>query len=437
MADMTPLRSNASAANTVAQNPTVGASKPPQINTGGLPGVQVKAMPAGPQIRDGQQKPVAILPGKDPKGAVATGGLPTIHVKNVQGGPSQVDDGRDTPVVIKDQKPMTETGHLPMVEVKLTDGGAEVRNVPQQQTMPPRLAGAAPVLSAPRNGQRVVRVGAPRVALPAAPQVPAFPSLSAEQLMLCRHLVDKYAGELRSTESPADETAASSIADNLKLADETLAAIDEAMDAIAARAAQPAEEAALVAGVAEPAAEAPAPALAPVPRAVGYVAPRPGTGGHYTPAGVSTVRTAPNLAPATRPAAVHMASGSVRTQGNASMAPRRVAKAGRAAPVTPSAPLPPVIVKMDNGRPAIQNQAEVAAAREAFAAELAATGSPEAAGAAARRAAPSVPLPPVIVKMDGGRPTVQNQAEVAAAKAAFEAELAAAVPDATNIGEPE
>jgi hypothetical protein len=313
-------------------------------------------------------------------------------------------------------------------------GPPEVRNVPQQQTMPPRLAGAPPVLSAPRGGQRVVRVGAPRATLP-APQSPA-PSLSADEFMLCRHLVEKYAGELRaaeaSTEAPAVDAAASSIADNLNLADKTIAAIDEAMKLIATQQALT-SEAEVVVEPAEPVTVAPASA----PRAVGYVAPRPLTGGHHTPAGVSTMRTAPNLAPGTRPAAVHMASGSVRTQGNASMAPRRVAKGGRAAPVTPSAPLPPVIVKMDGGRPAVQNQAEVAAAREAFAAELAATGSPDAAAAAARRAAPSVPLPPVIVTMDGGRPKVQNQAEIAAAKAAFEAELAAAIPGATNIGEPE
>jgi hypothetical protein len=59
--------------------------------------------------------------------------------------------------------------------------------------------------------------------------------LMADQLLLCRHLADKYLGELRAGigEAPVEEA----LANNVKLAEATIAAIDAAMVAMTAAAA--------------------------------------------------------------------------------------------------------------------------------------------------------------------------------------------------------
>lgn len=412
MAETTLLRSNA-----IQHNASLANQKPGQVNVGGLPSAQIKPVPRGPQVHEGQQKPVTILPGKDPQGAVAAGGLPMVQIKMTQNG-AQRDDGQEQTVVIKDNRQTLATGGLPVVDVKMTKAGPEVQNMPTVSSAPPQIASAPPALSAPR----VTRIVAPQAA--AAPVLDLSLPLTTDHLMLCRHQVDKYASELRaaavaaattdvtaetSGEAPA-EIVRSPSTDAIKFADEAIAAIDATLELIAARAAQPPVEQAL----------AVVPAVAAAPPRRGFSL-RPAAGGHFTPAGALTARTpgAPNVTHVTRPTATHAASGSVRTQGNTSMAPRRVARKH-----VPGEPLPPVIVKMDGGRPTVQNQDEVAAARAAV---VPAAATPT-----------TSPLPPVIVKMNGGRPQVQNQAEIAAAKAAFEAEVAASVgPGATLIAERE
>ena len=101
MAEFTLLRNAAT-----VQNAPVGTSRPSQVNAGALPLVQVRTIPAGPLIQEGQQRPVQILPSKD---SVQAGGLPMIQVKMTQDGP-QRDDGQNRTVVVRDGKRPVQAG---------------------------------------------------------------------------------------------------------------------------------------------------------------------------------------------------------------------------------------------------------------------------------------------------------------------------------------
>jgi len=369
MAETTMLRQNA-----IVRNASVGASPPHgPVKTGELSLVQVRQPPAGPQVREGQQRPVTILPPKDADSAVRTGGLPMVKVKMTDG-KAKLDDGQDNGgVVIRNNAQTVAAGNLPMVQVKMENGRPQVQTVPNIAAGPPQIPSAAPALSAPRvaqsaQGPRVTRIAAPRPALAApapqaAPQVelPSVPEMPMDQLMLCRHAVDKYLAEQRAAVD-VESVEGAQVAEVVTLAAEALKTIDETMVAIAVREEAAAQAAAFAAS---------APVVAPIaaPRANAYVAPRPVTGGHFLPASIvpSTPRTTGYVAP--RPG--------VRTGGgNAALSPRRVQRA-----VQPGQGLPPVIVQMDNGRPMVQSGAV---------------------------ASGQASLPPVIVQMNNGRPQVQN-----------------------------
>ena len=473
MADATLLRNNAIVKN--AQT----APRPPHgvVQSGALPLVNVKPIPGGPQVKE-QPKSVQILPPKDAKAAVVTGGLPMVQIKNTQNGP-QPDDGQDRTVIVRDHQHSTvSAGGLPMVDVLLTKEGRQVQTLPNVQDGPPHIPAAPPVVSqpraaAPRPGGYVnqgyiargaapvvgsrVRIAAPntppvvnrlgtmesRAVVPstasmlAAPQplLPAVPETTVEQLMLYQHLVQRYITDLSAAENAArsanasaegaadgastegastdaatdaasaDEPLAPPMSDALKFAYETLAHIEEVLIATAVRAeavkaaaaAPPVVAPVAVPTVAVAASGSIAPASAVNRAAATSIAPAPGVS--YTAGRVGPARSY-----------THAGAGG-RTQRNAGMAPRHTARG----------PLPMVMVKMDGERPTVQNQAEVAQARAAVAAEAAAVhhqAMPGMAEAMQPGAAPRGPLPMVVVKMDGERPTVQNQAEVAQARAA-------------------
>jgi len=262
---------------------------------------------------------------------------------------AQIDDGQDKPVVIlppKDQRHAVTTGGLPMVQMRRAQAGLPVQTLPHVKGAPPQIQGPQPGLSS----QRVVRVAAPKqVPLPPVPEFPA------DQLMLCRYLLGKYLTDLRSAEpvvsggvesaeasstegAPADPTTAFNGATNVNLAEAAISTIDQALVAVAVRA--EAEAAASLSETQETQVVVPtlptAPAVSIIPAAptASYVAGRVGDRPHGYAGG--------------------------RVQRNAAMAPRRVARPGA---------LPPVIVKMENGRSVVQNQAEVAAVRAAVAAQ--------------------------------------------------------------------
>ena len=366
MSDITLLKNNA-----IVRNASVGITPPHgPVKTGELPLVQVKMAPGGPQVQEGQQKPVTILPPKDEKSAVTTGGLPMVSVKMTQNGP-QPDDGRDQSVVIKDSKHgAVATGGLPMIQVKMDGGKPQVQTVPNVAGGPPQIPAAPPVLSAPRvvrvaanqgyvatptalatvprhgyvsrtaapgtNPVRVTRVGVPQVALPPVPE------FATDQLMLCLHLADTYlkgllAAEMSSESSSETIIDAPVVSEAIQLAKATLATIDDVLVATAVRA-----EAAVIAAQAPVAVVPAAPivaaaastSIAPTP-SVAYTAGRVGSRSYSMPG--------------------------ARSQRNAAMAPRRTPR--------PDSPLPPVIVKMDGQRAVVQNPAEIAQAKAALEAQ--------------------------------------------------------------------
>jgi len=341
MADTTLLRTSA-----IVQNATAGVSKPPLVSTGALSQVQVKMTPAGPQVQEGQQRPVQILPPRDAKSALQTGGLPMVQVKMTGNGP-QLDDGQNRSVVIKDGRPSgVNAGSLPMVQVKMTGNGPQVQTLSNVHGGPPQIPAATPVLSAPRGA----RAAAPRQVYPrqlAQAQVqahtaPQGPELSIDQLMLCRHLVDKYLGEQRTGDGTAE-----TVADNVKLAEDTIFVIDQACAAATEQVTSEVVTADLL----------DAPAEIPVVRATGYVAPAA-----YTPLGSPVMARPAPARPAPARGFVAPRPGGGRRVGNVSLTPRRVARVG--------GPLPMVQVKMDGQRAVVQNQAEVAAIKAAQLAEI-------------------------------------------------------------------
>jgi hypothetical protein len=195
----------------------------------------------------------------------------------------------------KGAKPQAQlSGALPVVQVNMNSGGPQIQGgqgtARQGVTiLPPKGArrnfstGGLPNQPAKQG----VVILPPKEQRASAAQAP----LTADQLLLCRHLADKYLVELRSTaevQVEGEQQVEGSVSDNIKLAEVTIAAIDSAMAEMTAAAA-----------VAVAAAAAPP----PPPRAV--------------------------------------AAGTRSTQGAASATPRRVA---RPAP-------PPVVVRMDAGQP--------------------------------------------------------------------------------------
>jgi hypothetical protein len=191
-------------------------------------------------------------------------------------------------------KPQTQlSGALPVVQVNMNAGGPQIqggRGTARQGVtiLPPKggtrnfTTGGLP--NQPAKPSVVVMSREQRVAVAAGAEAP----LTADQLLLCRHLVDKYLDEQRA--AIGEEQIEGAVIDNVKLGEATIGSIDAAM-------------AAMTAAAAAAAATAAAAAAAPPPRrAVAVGGPR------------------------------HVAAGA---------APRRVA---RPAP-------PPVIVTMDAGRP--------------------------------------------------------------------------------------
>lgn len=332
MSETTILRTSA-----IVRNATFAPPQHGPVKTGELPLVQVRMAPGGPQIQNGQQKAVEILPPRDAESAIALGGLPMVQVKMTQNGP-QADDGRDQTVVIKSpQRGGTAVGGLPLLQVKMTQAGPQVQTLSTVQGGPPQIPAAAPALSAPRQT-------APRQVI-----LPAVPELPMDQLMLCRHLVEKYLVEQRAIDTAEDTTgdnATVSVA-NVKLAELTILMLDEALVATAVRA-----EAAN-----SPVQEVDSPAVVTVLPTLSYAA-------------ATSIAPAPTASyVAGRVGARPQAFTGARTQRNASLAPRRVA----------GAPLPPVIVKMDGGRAVVENRAEFEQVRASVLNPETLDGSPESA----------------------------------------------------------
>lgn len=361
MSDTTLLRQNA-----IRNNATIGALQHGPVKTGELPHVQVKPVAAAPQLRESQQQQTVSILAPNSKGAVTSGSLPMVQVKMGQNGP-QADDGRDTPVVIKDHKQQTvAAGQLPMVQVKMESGQPKVQTMLNVQGGPPRIPTAAPALSAPRIAQAapgVMRVAAP-VAQIAAPVLPEVPELTTDQWMICQHALAKYAEALQATEgSDAEDSQTFAV---IQLAKKTRDDIDQTLVAIAIHA--------------EALANGTAVASAPATRANHYVTPRAGTGGFYSPAALSPqgqaqAPAAPTsvtaIAQAPRSGGFVMQQPSVRrTQLNSGLVPRGVRRAAQ-----PGA-LPMVQVKMDGQRPSVQNKAELEAALAAREAQTQAAEAP-------------------------------------------------------------
>jgi hypothetical protein len=359
MSETTLLRNNA-----IRNNASVGAQTPGPVKTGELPNVQVKPVAAAPQVRQSQQQNNVQVLAPNSKGAVTTGNLPMVQIKMGQNGP-QPDNGQESPVVIKDHKQQTvATGQLPMVQVKMDGGKPKVQTMSNVQGGPPRIATPAPALSAPRVAQPgVMRVAAPAPQI-VAPPLPEVPELSTDELMICQHALAKYIDALQQIEGSDVEDSEAFGA--IKLAKEASDNIDQILVAITIRN----EAAANAAAAAE---TAPIPAPAPVAAAGGYTAPRAVTGGYYSPAALSpqghaqvqAQQAAPQQPVAVVPSAprsggyVMQQSSVRRTQLTSGLAPRGV----RRAPAGNG--LPMVQVKMDGQRPTVLNQAELEAAKAA------------------------------------------------------------------------
>src|SRR5258706_1027848 len=107
-----------------------------------------------------------------------SGPLPVVQVNMTANGP-QIQGGKHArPVVVmplKGRPAPGAPGALPMLQVKMTPGGPQVHR------------STVPATSQLRSVARVQ-----------VPKAPAPELLTADQLMLCRHLVDKYLGELRA-----------------------------------------------------------------------------------------------------------------------------------------------------------------------------------------------------------------------------------------------
>ena len=356
MAETTLLRTTA-----IVANAAVGTSRPPPVSAGSLPLVQVKPV-APARVQEGQQqKMVTILPPKDDAAAVQTGGLPMVKVKMTDGKP-KLDDGMNNNVVVKDNRNTVSAGGLPMVQVRMENGKPQVQSMPNVQSARPQIPSAPPTaLTQPR----VARIAAPapvqfRPQAPtqsygqpqaygqplgqphvqvSAPTVAPTPELSIDELMLTRHALDKYLGEQRGDDASAE------VSDNVKIGEVALGKFDQMIEAASS-----------VAQAVEVPVEAPAASQVAVPAIQVNAAPiRAAAVGYVPPASYTQQRRAmpTNGYVAPRPGG----HSRVNTRNNA-LAPRRVARTGQS-------PLPMVQVKMDGGIANVQNQAEIAAAREA------------------------------------------------------------------------
>lgn len=332
MAETTVLRTSA-----IVRNASIDTTPPHgAVRSGQLPLVQVKMAPGGPQVQEGQQRPVEILPPRDEKAAIATGGLPLIQVKMTQNGP-QIDNGREQAVVIQGIKPAgVATGGLPMLQVKMTQGGPQVQTLPTVKGGPPQIQAAPPSLSVAR-GARVGTSTRQVIAAPRQVALPPVPELTMEQLMLCRHLVESYLGTLRTDNATVTETASEglpeikAVAEHVQIAVLTTATLDEMLVATAVRA--------------EAAAQAAAHAPEVTSRALISAS------GHAAEASISSAPSAAYIAG--RVGLRPQVFAGARVQRNAALAPRRVAPA--------DTQLPPVIVTMEGRRPVVQKQSPLPA----------------------------------------------------------------------------
>jgi len=194
-----------------------------------------------------------------------------------------------TPQANSSKPHATMSGALPVVNVNMNAGGPQIQGgqqVRQGVTILPPKAGQRNFTTGGLPNQpakQSVVISAPKGAVAAAPS----PELSADQLLLCRHLAVKYVDDQRALlgGDPLPEEALG----NIQLAEATIVTIDAVMTAMTA-----------------------AKAAAVVP----------------TPAPTQPSRSVANQR------SVQLA---------ASAAPRRIAR--------PGAPPPPVIVTMDAGQP--------------------------------------------------------------------------------------
>ena len=388
MSETTLLRQNA-----IRNNASVGATTPGPIKTGELPHVQIKAVPSAPQLQASQQQKTVQILAPNSKGAITSGDLPMVQIKMGQNGP-QPDNGQESAVVVRENKqPTLAAGGLPMVQVKHDGGPPKIQTMPNVANGPPRIPTAAPALSAPRTVQTgVTRVAAPVPAPVPAPVVaavplPELPTFSTDELMLFQHVLTIYVANLSSTTEVSAEGAESGEprpeSEAVQFARAVLAKTDDALVAIAIHV----EAAANSAAIAE---TTPVEAPPAAPRASGYVTPRAGTGGYYSPAAVAPQaqqsyqvpqhmprQVLPQQAPAPAAAAPRaggyvMQQASVRrTQLNSGLVPRGVPRAKGA-----DGKLPMAIIQMNGQKAVVQNQAEIDAARAALAAQAAAAEAP-------------------------------------------------------------
>jgi len=316
MTDMSPLKNNA-----IVRNASTGpqpAHGP--VKTGELSQVLVKPAPVGPKIQEGQQRPVQIM-APNSRGATI-GQLPMVQVKMTSNGP-QLDDGRGNSqsVIIRDTKPRATANALPMVQVSMTSTGPQVSQaLPAVQSAPPQIRAVAPAQSSSR---------VPRIAVPATvPASSPLPELTEEQLMLCRHAVDKFVTEARGLENHEEYVV---------LGESTISALDQVMAAQLVRDTPPIAATPTIAATA-------ATSISPTP-SVSYTAGRVGT------------------APRMQPAASQPRGFTLNARGgqrHGGLAPRRTTarRPGDSA-------LPMVEVRMDGKNAQVQNVAEYQAAREA------------------------------------------------------------------------
>lgn len=127
------------------------------------------------------------------------------------------------------------SGALPVVQVNMNSGGPQVQNgrgTPRQGVtlLPPKGARRQFTTGGlPNQGAKPAVVILPPQGSPGGVEV----SLSADQLLFCRYLVDKRLGELRQTSTEPDETTRR----DLDLGEATLAGIDSTLNALTAAAA--------------------------------------------------------------------------------------------------------------------------------------------------------------------------------------------------------
>lgn len=196
------------------------------------------------------------------------------------------------------------SGALPVVQVNMNAGGPQQQGgqqVRQGVTILPPKAGtrnfATGGLPNQPAKQSVVVFPPKGIAAVAASASP----LTADQLMLCRHLAVKYLDEQKAVADVVVDGVESEGAANIKLAEQSIVAIDAAIAELTAAAAMAA-----------------AAAAAPPP---------------------------PSMPRQAQPGTPRMVISGPR-QVAAGAAPRRVAR-----PAPPAQPMAPVIVKMDNGQP--------------------------------------------------------------------------------------